>query len=72
LFEREYNKGIQIQSQVRYLAAASLNSNPYLKESIKPSSLFSLPIDEKAPVMDRESFEETINRMKKVVPFNVA
>jgi len=72
LLKHKEDQVVREAENIRYLAASSLNSNPYLKKEIKPSDLFPLPTDRSAPKMERSSFEESVKRMKKVVPFNIA
>jgi hypothetical protein len=77
MFERETVKTSTEWSHTRYMAAASLNSNPHLKETIQPTSLMTLPTDakkyqEEKPKISKEQFKEEVESLKKLVPFKIA
>lgn len=54
----------------RFQAAASLNSNPYMKKAVLPKDLIRLPIDKPSiPPPTKDDFEKEKKKLAKIVPF---
>lgn len=58
LFQHKTNEDCFKWDRVRFNSTASLNSNPYLKKSINPTDLFSLPTDNTSVKSTKEPTKE--------------
>lgn len=72
LLQHREDSEVRELRNIRYLAASSLNSNPYLKKHYKPSDLFKLSGDPVVKPMTKEEFDESVRKAKKALPFNIA